>query len=1640
MAEETVETLELEIRARATSAAETVANLASSVSDFGKTVSQYMGNLNNLANVMTRIAESAKALNGVRNIRTVISGAASAAGQVKAQTVGKAFKPIIPPVRASSTVSGSNRAVRMPDGSIRKYHETADQIARSINRENSGTSYNNKELSAEIQAIRKLAVVGKDAEAMKATMDLSRELASSVGSKNINPLIRLLNSEFGGGHIGLTEKDIAAIGIGTSGLSSMIRNMGGHFDFRMRHPGALRNHTLRSFDEIDEETYRGAGVPDTNPETIVDSLLSSKWSGHKSQLSEMRAENDEQAYRQIFDGLVDRIFGSAAVEAKSEAETSSRKVVDDVKEEVKSAVQSIGGRQFFDAFNRRLGIGSTAISAKREAAVFMEQSGETDRVTEDIAKWKRLGDQIRSTGDELKKYLGEADSGVGPHNVNIHRTFDEYAGPDLKEANKQAVEDAEKRFSDIVEGPDAMKNMRANMDILKSYGVGHTQDFFKGLKANDDAIKAREEEARRIQEARDAEADLRQNSEMTSEQFMAENEQADVLQMKLDGVKQKLDEALNSDEYDPAKIARLAEQYQKLSDKIRETGDAAKDAKGGVGGFHSILSALGATIKKGFVGRLVTQFWRIGKMRAIRGIVKGIASAVKEGTNNMYQWSKAMNGAFAQSLDTISSKTMLVKNSIATAFAPAIQAAVPLISTLASWVNQASNAIAQFLSILSGSKTWTKAIETTEEWGAAAKKATGGASKDVKDLLADWDELNIIQSETRNGGGSGSTSKTSDYSKMFEETTQFDKWTEKFKNIKGIVDAIGAGIASLFVFTGIENFLKKMDLLEDKAGSVLRRLKKLALGAVMLKISFDLGEIAGAGVAENGITLATALESIGSLVAGGLGGYWVGGPGGIITGITFSLLIQLNAYVQKKHEMTYAQLAKNAFSKAGANGIDTQKYKEAIEKELNDRIGDLKISVSTFETYGTAADTLKKATENLKEMYSYISGDEALTAEQAETFRKNMDIVYQAISQMHTSTWDTINIGIADAMHTEVEEARKELDELQKQMIELKRLTGGAQAAYKEEMQQISQRITAGTYTEQDLQRYTVLLDLLSDMDASKSLEEMRRWGEYVGGFDFGDEEEAVQNASDFMDGMDDVYNNATEEVKAWGDAQKEAVRAAKRELEAYNKAGFITDEQYRNGLNLLDSWENKYTEKVKSDMEAIEDLKTQTYRDIFEQVLRGAVLNNANGGSIDEHIKNVKPIIEKLYQSGYELPVEFLGTITSYGGMIDWFHQLGQNGAHMFGLDEYTDLYTNGILPALREMLGDKEYDKYMADLFGEDGLDIFKDIEPYEIKPTATPEDAFQFTTPEGFELKDGKFYPVVGDPESTAQLKLEAGQTPDGFSLTEGSYKANTAAPDVAKIAIEGGDLPEWFIYDRARNKFTFQVDAPDGTKVLIGKELPEGIEYDEATGNFKFGVEDAYATVHLETDTGNLTFNEDGTWEYTPKETKTVTLDNPKWSQTENGWVRNDVADGLGAATESIDEVTGTLEELETVIDESSSPWDDDGPITWYVGDSTGASSPTGWYGGVPDESFELDTSMAGLATDENVDSLAESTAQGMDSIESVLNLMRTAMANIEEYARQTAGKDMTVVVNPTSMRGRVNQIANDMFNAVTGQGG
>lgn len=1586
MAEETVDTLELEIRARATSAAETVANLATSVSDFGKTVAQHIGNLSNLADVMTRIAESANALSKVKNVRTVISGAAMAAGRVKEATVGKAFKPIIPPVRASNTVSGSNRVVRMSDGSVRRYHETADQIARSVNRENAGTSYNNKELSAEIQAIRKLAIGGKNAEAMKATMELSRELASSVGAKNIHPLLQLLNSEFGGGHVGLTDKDIAGIGIGTKKLSSEIRGMGGHFDFQMRRPGALKNHTLRSFDEIDEEIYHGAGVKDVRPETIIGELMSSQWSGHKTQLSEMRAENDEQAYRQIFDGLVDRIFGSAAVEAKSEAEASSRKVVDDVKEEVKSAVESIGGRQFFDTFNRKLGIGAGSTSAKESASVF-EKLFDTEEVKEEAAAWKDIDKEVDAAwksfdawNREQDKYYKEdyggknkkdqmnlewkeleAERGAGQYSVdNTAKEIAEWKKLEdeidaAKEAKKEYYLSEETKAASEAENERLRSTSRETLENIKAWNLAKNdgkaaeeQEALLRRTLSDNtpeniarAVRAvgvekyqditnnkipeiadrgvasgliTPEIAQAMKEAAGYAGDIQRESAMTAERFMQENSQADILQMKLDGVKQKLDEALTAGDQDPAKIARLAEQYQKLSDKIREVGEASNEAKSGGITMHSIFSAIGKTLNKSLAGQL----FRVARMRALRAVVKGVASAVKEGTNNLYQWSKALNGGFASSLDTIASKTMLAKNSIATAFAPAIQAAVPLISTLVSWVNAASNAIAQFFAALTGAKTWTRAVETVEEWGAAAKKSTSGASKGVKDLLADWDELNIIQSETGSGGGAGTKKKETDFSKMFEETDKFDDWLRYFDEIKNTVIAIGAGIAGWFVVSGIENFIDKLGIANDKATSVFRNIKKLFAGGVLLSVGISLSSIAGKDVANNGFSAANIIAGVGGMLSSALGGRFIGnvigglfgnaalgGFLGSVVGLAISLIVGIYSYYQEKNDNAKEFIRKNLESKV--YGFDVQAEVEKLDviikdaKSANDAVrNSLSNVLYTMNVIKLGVDP-----NAYKTLYNSITGTNGLLPNLQKSLEEDKNVI-QFYYQLKEKTGAGLNATNADGSYINLDSFKLDM-----------KATAWLEGEYTRIGQQFADCFVEGE----------------------------------VGKIKEGKEKLALELATQLAEA-------ASAAERARGEAEIEV--AMINELKGTDKNTVM-----RNMSGVIDEANKKLAE--------LERNATEQYIISQSSVLAELKAMGADETLIDGIEKNIQEAKDRLANTDFKMEIELEYKEKNAAFVRDFI----QKNYEKLGI---LDLNTANPWASVNAHYGLGPNDTLFSDL----GIGL---------EELLTPE-ALAF-------LKRSVISNSVEDPEEIFEKN---------FGISREKYE---------KIPEIGNTQP--YIAEKSVEKMAEEVGTESAESIADAVEdLPSDLndEFKETTNELK--------------DTANEWFDA----------YKEILREQHQTGGDPDKSVLDDEENKFNAMTEAWgDEFDGFYNTLEEFIEGLSSPWDEEDIPDWvFDNTSANAGAATGWYGGVPDESFELDTSMAGLATDENVDSLAESTAQGMDSIESVLNLMRTAMTNIEEYARQSAGKDLTVVVNPTSMRGRVNQIANDMFNAVTGQGG
>lgn len=250
---------------------------------------------------------------------------------------------------------------------------------------------------------------------------------------------------------------------------------------------------------------------------------------------------------------------------------------------------------------------------------------------------------------------------------------------------------------------------------------------------------------------------------------------------------------------------------------IKGTGDAAEEAAPKVSALKSALSGVGSAAKgiagaakgglKALFGRLTSpvadlagkvktlgsSLARIAMYRALRSIIKQVTDALKQGTTNLYNWSKAVGGAtikgktFADTMNGLSSASAYLKNSIGAAVAPFISALAPAIDFAIGKIVALINVINQLMALLGGGMGWNKATYNAKEFGKAAAGG-GGAAKEALKYLAPFDELNVLPDENQGGGGGGAAEA---YEDMFEHVEEF---SEKIANFAQMVkDAWASG-------------------------------------------------------------------------------------------------------------------------------------------------------------------------------------------------------------------------------------------------------------------------------------------------------------------------------------------------------------------------------------------------------------------------------------------------------------------------------------------------------------------------------------------------------------------------------------------------------------------------------------------------------------------------------------------------------------------------------------------------------------------------------------------------------------------------------------------------------------------------------
>lgn len=211
----------------------------------------------------------------------------------------------------------------------------------------------------------------------------------------------------------------------------------------------------------------------------------------------------------------------------------------------------------------------------------------------------------------------------------------------------------------------------------------------------------------------------------------------------------------------------------KLANALTKVKVAGAKAHAVLGKIKDALgSALAAKVKQNTsgLGKLFSSMKRIAMYRAIRFMFAQLTQAMKEGINNLYQYSNLMGGTFAQSMDRLATSGQYLKNSLGAMAAPIINALAPAIDFVIDKIATLLNYINMLFARLSGASVFTAAKKNAVSYGDSLTKAGGSAAKaakEIRDATTGIDELNIIMQKNDDAGGGGGGG--ADYGSMFEE-------------------------------------------------------------------------------------------------------------------------------------------------------------------------------------------------------------------------------------------------------------------------------------------------------------------------------------------------------------------------------------------------------------------------------------------------------------------------------------------------------------------------------------------------------------------------------------------------------------------------------------------------------------------------------------------------------------------------------------------------------------------------------------------------------------------------------------------------------------------------------------------------------
>lgn len=254
-------------------------------------------------------------------------------------------------------------------------------------------------------------------------------------------------------------------------------------------------------------------------------------------------------------------------------------------------------------------------------------------------------------------------------------------------------------------------------------------------------------------------------------------------------------------------LGMISKEAERASTKIKKCSGAAaslihrfSNGISAAGRFAKGLLSLGRGARNtagGFQGGLKGLLMYGLGIRSLFALVNRLRSVLTEGMNNLAQYSDSTNG----SLSMLMSSLTQLKNALATAFAPILNAAAPMLNLLIQKVTAAVTALGQLFASLTGQSGFVAAKRVNQDYAkslnsnADSAKKANKENKKLQNTLFGFDQINKLNdnsdsddnADTSTGGGLTPAdmfesvpldSKVSDFAKKLKDAWKNADFTE----------------------------------------------------------------------------------------------------------------------------------------------------------------------------------------------------------------------------------------------------------------------------------------------------------------------------------------------------------------------------------------------------------------------------------------------------------------------------------------------------------------------------------------------------------------------------------------------------------------------------------------------------------------------------------------------------------------------------------------------------------------------------------------------------------------------------------------------------------------------------------------------